>query len=558
MSHFLRCTSRDPTVGTVLIASSKLNRLTFNAVSQLDKDTSSALATIREWRNSFVAINRVPLELLSLIPTHFPHGMDLFHASSVCRHWRRTFVQHAALWSRLDLTPEKSDLFIKTILKRAKGSALDITSNRPIRANILALLSLHVQQFKTLDLAHGHWRDVQELSEAAAGPLPLLHTLKIRAADFYSPPPEIMDSPTLPLFNGAINLKEFRLFSELSLLNRFVFPNLTTFEYSATPEWDEFPASQLLNFLEATPTLRTVQINFAPQILLDVPRERIIVLPNVEEFAVTEDEPGYKIAAHVSCPSARRTSLIHKQCARDEMPQEVFPASVSWNTIAPQYTASPIDEVVLEIKTARKLILSCSLFFVSPGPAALELGYRMIARGRGEYESGITLGEKYSKVFSDASKAIQNHPLLPNVKRLRIQDSHSLLTSTQLTRVAGEVGRLFKSMGPLEELTLDALDLRPYLAPFFDLPEFQNVEQPDAFPSIKNLTIAWQSREPPEEDWIAAIVEFAKSQHSLGVPFKRVVFRMEDPPVAMAERLKPWVDAVHFYEVVTAEVRDPV
>lgn len=91
---------------TVLITFPK-HRFTFDVVSQLEQDISTALAIIREWRNSFVPINRIPMEVLSLIPTHLSHEKDLFHATSVCRHWRRTFVQHAVLWSQLDLTVKK-------------------------------------------------------------------------------------------------------------------------------------------------------------------------------------------------------------------------------------------------------------------------------------------------------------------------------------------------------------------------------------------------------------------------------------------------------------------
>ncbi|KAF9783877.1 hypothetical protein BJ322DRAFT_1109723 [Thelephora terrestris] len=40
---------------------------TLEAVSQLDRDASIALATIREWRNSFAHVNRIPTDILSLI-----------------------------------------------------------------------------------------------------------------------------------------------------------------------------------------------------------------------------------------------------------------------------------------------------------------------------------------------------------------------------------------------------------------------------------------------------------------------------------------------------------
>ncbi|KAF9652215.1 hypothetical protein BDM02DRAFT_3183927 [Thelephora ganbajun] len=537
---------------------------TFDAVAQLDRDTSSALANIREWKNSFAPINRVPLEVLSLIPTHFSYESDLLHATSVCRHWHRTFTQRATLWSELNLVVKRSPFFVKTLLERAKGSALDITSACLDRTDILALLGPHAQNFRKLDFVYGYWSDIQMFSEAASGPLPLLQTLKIHVADFNPLAPEPADFPILPLFTGAVNLKEFRLYSEgLPFLNHFAFPHLTTFDLTVELESGSFPASQLLNFLEATPTLRVVHVKIEGEIsLVDAPPERIVILPNVERLAVTGDGPRYEVAAHISCPSAKRTSLIHEEDLGHVMPQEVFPTSVSWNVIAPQHMASQIDEVALGITTARNFVVSCSLSFLSPGLATLELGYRMFSiyddddDDDDHEESDFSLGQKHVRVFSQASKTIRNHPLLANVKRFLIQDSHAPLTSNQLTRVADEVGQLFRSIGPLEELTLDVVDLRPYLALSIDLPEFDDVKRSGAYPQIKELTIIERSQETIEEECFAAIVEFAKSQHALGVPFERMIFRVKESPVEMAERLGPWVGAVDCYEMIIADDQD--
>jgi hypothetical protein len=111
---------------------------TFDAISQLDRDASTALATIREWRNSFVCVNRIPLDVLSLIPIHLPSQKDRFHVSSVCRHWRKTFLQHGALWSQL--FPGTNQAYMKTLLERAKGSPLDIIIGPDAAAGTVALM----------------------------------------------------------------------------------------------------------------------------------------------------------------------------------------------------------------------------------------------------------------------------------------------------------------------------------------------------------------------------------------------------------------------------------
>ena len=354
--------------------------------------------------------------------------------------------------------------------------------------------------------------------------------------------------PSLPLFSGGINLKNFFLRSEgVPFLNHFTFPNLTTFELSAMRVGEEFPVSQLLDFLEALPALQTVRIEIAAEIYTeDIPLERVIVLPNVEIFSVTQDKPGYGIAAHISCPSASLTSLVRKQNVEYRMSQEVFPTLASWNTIGPQYMASTIDEVALRITTTWDVIPSCFLSFLSPGSTTLELGYRMI-----KYEYGetlLSLGEKHSEVISHGFEAIRSHPLLSYVKCLRIWDRHEDLVHFQLAHIAEEAARLFKFVGPLEELVLDVDDLQLFLSPFFDPPEFQVLSQPHVLLLIRSLTIVEQPERPLSGVCVAAIVGFVKSQYMRGVPFECTIFHMKFPPVGMMERLEPWVGTVHFSE----------
>ena len=82
-------------------------------------------------------------------------------------------------------------------------------------------------------------------------------------------------------------------------MDRFTFPRLTTFELSATPEGtfsneEGFPATQLLDFLEATPTLESISLAILAEIsLVGIPPERIVILPNVEKFYAVEQEKSF-------------------------------------------------------------------------------------------------------------------------------------------------------------------------------------------------------------------------------------------------------------------------
>jgi hypothetical protein len=145
------------------------NSFTLDDVSRLDP-------TVHEWRNSFVPINRVPLDVLSLIPIYLTSRGDLFRISSVCRYWRGTFIQRAALWPWLCLIRQRTDLYEKNLPGRSKGSAPDVivehdsTTMGLLCAEPLVLLSPHAQRIGGLNFVYNRWEDIQKPSEVASGP----------------------------------------------------------------------------------------------------------------------------------------------------------------------------------------------------------------------------------------------------------------------------------------------------------------------------------------------------------------------------------------------------
>jgi len=157
---------------------------------------------------------------------------------------------------------------VKTLLERAKLSALDISSARLDRADTLALLSSYAQQSRTLKFVKDCWPYARTFSKAIPGPLPLLHTLEIDVVDLdfcsrRTIDSEIMGPPSHPFFNGAANLKNFtlRMRGEESLfLSYFVFSNLKIFELSVKPLHQPFSLPSLLDSFEASPTLQTIRI----------------------------------------------------------------------------------------------------------------------------------------------------------------------------------------------------------------------------------------------------------------------------------------------------------
>ena len=510
--------------------------------SRLTEDLSAVLTTLHERRNSLAPINRLPLDVLCLIPTHLTSLPDRLRVTFVCRHWRSIFVQHAALWSQLYLDGITNLLLVRTLLERAKGAPLDITVDYyKSTFRDLTLLTPSGRQIRSLELKKPSSYEVQDLSTAISGPLPLLHTLEIDLEKYLDGYGSLV-TPVLPLFEGAVNLKNFVLnLYHLPSLPRFTFPNLTTLTFSTNVH--EFPVSQLLDFLEASSALQQIRMDITTdRFREDVPPERVIVLSDVKTFSLetATDGPGHKITTHVSCPFANTVELTHMLgSGGGEVPEDAYPPSISWHTITRQYARGAVERVVLEMTIDD--YIDCSITFRSSDGAILKLRY--FHGTTTEYpDTEMSLGRSLPVVFSQALRTIRDHPLLSSIKHLYIKGGgiiiHDLGVATE------GVGRLLGSMGPLESLTLDSCDLRPYLDAFLDTPLFPEAIQPTSFPPIKEFAIIHPMHSSREELYGLAIVEFARSQEARGIRIERLKFFFTGVPSLLMDELVAFVDAV--------------
>ena len=435
---------------------------------------------------------------------------------------------------------------MRTLLERAKGSALDVTVCRDPPPGTITLLSPQFRQIRHLELSFTFWQDIVAYSEMSSGPLPLLSTLIVAPHGYH--PPTGMTIPPPPFFGGAVNLKQFTFISvKLDLLNHFIFPNLTRFKLSALQAWS-INVSDLLNFLKASPELRTVEITLDGSIAPEsAPRETVTILPNVETLSlcVGNDLDVYEIATRISCPRANYTSLTHSSTDGNYTPDlEIFPTPASWSAISCQFSRSPVEEVTLEIKPDQYgSTISCSLTFQTSDTTTVRLCLRVDETGKDGVH--VPFVEMDRELFSRACSAVQDHLSLSHIKRLHIKHRASYLYP-DLIRMSDDVGRLFGFMGPLDELTIHGCDLRIFLGSFLDFMDLGDI--PVLFPYIKKLTISHPSIEMSEEEYLGAIVDLAESQHEKGIPFERVTVRAEWLPTGMAERLREWVDAVEYYE----------
>ena len=139
---------------------------------------------------------------------------------------------------------------------------------------------------------------------------------------------------------------------------------------------------------------------------------------------MNDSGPDYKVAAHMTFPSAKNISLMHGKDCEDAIPQEIFPAPASRNAIVRQYTNGPVYAVTLEIEIGQNPLLTCSLAFQSSDDTGITLCFKVIERYEHEVEWQMPSLDFYCKVLSQASRTIRDHPLLANVAIVNI--SHTL------------------------------------------------------------------------------------------------------------------------------------
>ena len=284
--------------------------------------------------------------------------------------------------------------------------------------------------------------------------------------------------------------------------------------------------------------------------LSSVPHNMVVVLPNVETFSlhVAEDilPQIYDFASHISCPCARSTSLTHdtyNNAMRVNL--EVFPMPAVWNTIVHQYMTSPVAEVTLETKRSEGVVVACFLTFQSSDAVVLRLGFSIRESGVGENELNMSDVEMGWDIFSQALTTIRDHPLLSHVRRLRIKERVPVSSACEV-RTATKIQELLSSLGPLDELTIRGCDLRLLLADFLDDPGLCRLGQPISFPQIKDFKILYPSMGIDEMECMNAIVELAKSQHALGIPFECVTVRTWYCHEGMEAELGRWVATVDY------------
>ena len=161
-----------------------------------------------------------------------------------------------------------------------------------------------------------------------------------------------------------------------------------------------------------------------------------------------------------------RTSFVHEKLNDSSVPPTIFPPMHYWSTIVGRYIRNPTEGIAFEMEDNDDddLIVSCSLSFRSFDTAAIELNFKLLrSADDDENEDFIPFEDLRSVTFSDASKTIRDHTSLPNTRRLLIRYSDPMNDTDQLRYLSNVFGRLFKSLWPLDILSLYGCDPKYFL-----------------------------------------------------------------------------------------------
>jgi hypothetical protein len=276
-------------------------------VNTLERDVLEVLGLVRSVKNSFAPINRIPSEVLSLVPDYWKKGkmdQDLIALTHVCRSWREIFTSRPSLWSHLDCrNVEKT----RTYVERSKAAPLEIYlesfRGKPYAKDAFFLTAPHIHRLRYLSISANNFPDI--ISHFFRR-VPLLEELKVTLSDSLG-----------TVLSGAFlnedlsSLRTLSLAGAITHLPRKNLSNLTTFSLSRIPE-DRISMTQLLNFFENSPLLDTITLKDSLPKSSDAPPNRIVPLSRLDNLSIDAQTPHSKLLNHLSAPASTLLVLEFK------------------------------------------------------------------------------------------------------------------------------------------------------------------------------------------------------------------------------------------------------
>ena len=315
-------------------------------IDQVMSRLSSISANVHQFKNALVPINRLPPEVLALVPTFRGSEQDLINATAVCRHWRRTFISTPDLWTEIvSFGQEDSQVstpHVQAYLERSGSVPIDVQTF----AHAFRLFSPHIDRISSLELYLGRTPNLHEIAEHLSKPAPILETVILHGGGW--------DCPTLVLPSSFVevllsSIRTLAFHNAILSPGPYKLSRLTKFTLETGP-LPVFPSTVVLDALECMPLLRFLELQlYCPSEQRPVPGDRMVTLPRLEGITITANGVGREpliipVLPALCLPRAHRVSIWSVMaCGISDAP--ILP--LSFEERLPALSATPRVSVTL-------------------------------------------------------------------------------------------------------------------------------------------------------------------------------------------------------------------
>jgi len=264
---------------------------------------------VRSLKNTFAPINRIPSDVLSIIPDYWADedtaDEDLITLTHICRGWRKFFTSRPSLWSYLDCTSvEKTRVYIE----RSKSSPLNVRlgggkCSHYLLNDAFLLMVPHLGRLRSLTFFGSSGGFIELVNKRFNCPAPFLEKLDI----FFTPDPHLITTAILD--RNLSSLRELHLFGVLTNLPWKNLTNLTRFKLCHVPS-NGISLTKLLDFFEQTPLLTNIKLWDAFPTISDAPLGRVVCLPHLKKLNIKADPAPSILLEHLSIPSGASLVLV--------------------------------------------------------------------------------------------------------------------------------------------------------------------------------------------------------------------------------------------------------
>ena len=227
----------------------------------LERDTLEVLHPIRSRRNEIATINRIPPEILALLPDFWERDerdQDVIALTHVCRTWRELFISYSTFWTHFNCEDLDKTL---VYLERSKSSPINLSLYRDDDLasydSLFRVIPQAVGRLRSLTI-HGTPWNLRDITNQLSCRAPLLEDMSIQGNCSFEPGDNLVVTSTLlgGDLSSLCKLHLAHVHTELPWRNMVKLTSLTLVHTSPVS------IGQLLDFFASAPHLCGVNLHF--------------------------------------------------------------------------------------------------------------------------------------------------------------------------------------------------------------------------------------------------------------------------------------------------------